>query len=602
MRTTLSVLGFLFCFISALTIHAQTSKKRHWMTEENIDRGRVIYRIFEEDLSLSASLNQISQNLIFETVDTPKNRPVISKVLKNVKQLHVDKDLFRSGKPLWVAVKDQWTEADEEDYRLWFIQNVNAEFNRNSGVMANCADVAVLFRWIYAREKKLPVANTLQGASKKLFGHFSGSAAWDKLPTDPDWKKDERFKAALRYVLNNTYTRSIIDDLYPTEMTPKYVHEGSVYMIIRLNSGHAQTISKIDSQNIGLVSLWGNEPGTENIFKSWLIWEPSMKNLFGMWRWPILKDGVWTLTPAQEMPGYSEEQFIQRKQLGEAAFREWVLGRLGLIDYDEVRLGRLLSDMKSNLSYRVPVTMMGAVICGSTPCDPKSLDYDNYSTDSRDKRLKEYRDEAVALITKLGGFTHPDVTQIISNAGLDGELLSGVGIKYVDFLTSDDLIKNIKPGANFSFLARWGIDESTLDATAKFKSLHQQLLSVFYTRINYVIYAGRYCKEGCDPSTSTSLAAYNTDKIDAGLIPLAEKNTLLLQGLEIPTQVIEDISNIYRRYELFSDLKIKTEYCEEKKHCTLYDVILKDNRFQQVTTWTPYYYQPTIGRWGIPEL
>ena len=50
---------------------------------------------------------------------------------------------------------------------------INTQFNKSTGLFANCADVGLLFRWIYAREKSLPIANTLQGPSKKLFGHFS---------------------------------------------------------------------------------------------------------------------------------------------------------------------------------------------------------------------------------------------------------------------------------------------------------------------------------------------------------------------------------------------------------------------------------------------
>ena len=88
--------------------------------------------------------------------------------------------------------------------------------------------------------------DSLAGRWPALWAFFEALLAWDKLPQDADWKKDERFKAALRYLFDNTFTHTVVADLYPTFINPQYVRPGSMFMIIRTTSGHTQTLQKVD--------------------------------------------------------------------------------------------------------------------------------------------------------------------------------------------------------------------------------------------------------------------------------------------------------------------------------------------------------------------
>lgn len=597
-----------------MTLNAQAQFTHH-LIQEPTDGGQIKYTVIEEDLSLRNNPDQISQYVIYKKVSVANDLNIMTEALKHSKALNDMTNSFLkefdspmapppppppAAKPLWTAIKNTWSAQDEKDYQAWIETNASTEFNKGTALLADCADVALLFRWAYAHDKKLPVANTLSG-SGKLFGHFSSSAAWDKLPSDPDWRKDERFKQAMRYLFDNAYTGSIYSDLYPTQINSTYVHPGSIYMIIRQTSGHAQTIHKIDTQNAGMRSLWGNEPSAEKIYSSYFIWEPAVKNLFGSWRWPVYQDGAWKLVSAKNMPGYSDEQFAKRKELGEDLFQTWVLSGLGLVDFEEVKMTREIQTVKEALEYRIDTTALAAMICGYTPCNPSGTDYDNHSTNSRDARLLQSQVALLKTVQAAGGLNAASVQNAIAKAKIDGILLQGFPYTFKDFIFSEALLKNIKSEANLTFNQRWGLNQIP-SKWAQFKMLEQQLKINLIKRTETVDNANYYCiKKACDMG-SASIVALNTSQIDRAFVSLANQLIPLVAETEINQGTL-----LEETYEAYRDLEASNYYpedivsplCENPQQCTMYDVIWSPGGLNRVKTWTSQPTDSARSRWGL---
>lgn len=608
----MKLFSILFGFSFALTAQAQFT---HHLIQEPTDGGKVKYTVIEENLSLRDQPDQISQYVIYKKVSVANDPHIMTEALKHSVALNAMTNSFLkdfdkpfgpppppppAAKPLWTAIKNTWSAQDEKDYQAWIETNASTEFNKGTALLADCADVALLFRWAYAHDKKLPVANTLSG-SGKLFGHFSSSAAWDKLPSDPDWRKDERFKQAMRYLFDNAYTGSIYSDLYPTQINSTYVHPGSVYMIIRETSGHAQTIHKIDVQGAGMRSLWGNEPSAENIYASWFIWEPAVKNLFGSWRWPVYQDGAWKLVAAKNMPGYSDQQFAKRKELDEDMFQVWVLSGLGLVDFEEVKMTREIETVKEALEYRVKTTAQAAMICGYTPCNPSGADYDNHSTNSRDARLIQSQVALLKTVAAAGGVEATSVQNAIAKAYVDGIVLHGFPYTFKDFIFSEALLKNIKPEANLTYNQRWGLNQFP-SKLAQFKMLEQQLKINLYNRIETADTASYYCiSKPCDAGSST-ITALNTYQIDRGFVSLANQLIPLVADAEI-TQgtVLEEIYEAYRDIDASNSYPeaVTNPLCENPEQCTMYDVIWKDSGLSRIKTWKSQPTDSPRSRWGL---
>ena len=137
-----------------------------------------------------------------------------------------------------------WTWDEEVKYGQWLHKTAAEDMLVGSGVLVDCADFAITLRWIYAHDHNLPAADQLAG-SGELYGSWQSTRSWDRLPTNTDWKKDERFKAALRYLLLNSYTHSLQGDLYPVQINSEFVTFGTIYLTIFQQSGHTRTIFDI---------------------------------------------------------------------------------------------------------------------------------------------------------------------------------------------------------------------------------------------------------------------------------------------------------------------------------------------------------------------
>ncbi len=615
-RSSIILLGTLVFSFSARALVEKNEPDLIYKTvSQPTETGLFKFKVIEIDSRLLADQNRISQRVIFEKIgQQDEGDQILSEALRQLgtrddksssplhrERLEILAEPARAG--LWTPVQMNWTQQDEQDYSQWIAQIASESFNNGTNLFADCADVGLLFRWAYAHDKKLPVANTL-GGSGKLFGHFSSSAAWERLPTDPDWRKDERFKAAMRYLFDNSFTHTLYDDLYPTQIDPSYVRPGSLYMIIRQKSGHAQTIVKLDQSHAGLLTLWGNEPASEKIFKSWLMWEPAVRNVFGSWRWPFVDRNQWKLTAAQKMPGFSNEQFRKRAELNDdEIFQDWVLSQLALVDFDKAKLNRFLMDLTERLRDRLWVTAIGATICHPRPCDPRSSEADDYSTHSRDARLKKSQDLLLTLIDELGGFNAKIVQDSLSlwSSQLQSPLISGYSLSYGDYVLSRDKMARLSPEANASFQQRWGLEDPSTNKM-QYLLLNQQFGIAVDLRLWKLAQAFEACVR--KPCEAYFIKLFDTTKIDEGLSTLGEQLDDLSHSPEIANDgAFLDSVKLKTKRSVISlsqeNSGILVPSCEIPNACTLYDVLWRPNGFRRIEKWKHSPQESFVSRWDF---
>jgi hypothetical protein len=557
-----------FILVSASSLALAQGPHKRWVVKEVLPDSNVHVRIIDEDLSLRNSQNQISQDVIFNKILSAEEAAQLDTENTALSLAEWPK----AGRPLWVPIRNAWTKADEDDYSAWLAANASEAFVQGTGVIVDCADTSLLFRWAYAHDHLLPVANSLSG-SGKLFGHFSSSAAWDLLPESSDWHKDERFKAALRYLLDNSYTRTVVNDIAPTLINPNYVRPGSLFLIIRPKDGHAQTIQKVDPK-LGIQTIWGNEPASDQIFETPIQVEFQNKLTFGIWRAPRLTNGQWELTPSKEMPGYSLEQYQQNFTDGDD-YINWVDGRLGVFISEGDKLNLLVRTFIDGIRQRQTVTAAGVLFCYFKSCLPPSQNYANYSTGDRDARLRAAQNQALTLLAKLGN-NDPNVASAINTLQSAGTIVVGTQLTFLNLFKSPQLLSALNPSPQVSYAARWGLEPAKKDANIDFFSFSEVMIEFLNQRDGLV--AKKTDTTSFDQNFSFILAQAQAASHSNGF---AKSSMLTVQNA-------------------FAQLAIRQSagFCNEERPCDFNSLIWGDGASNQVAKWSPRATDPFALRWG----
>jgi len=451
-----------FSFILLFINHCLGSDIKYHFISEPLENNRLKFKVIAEDIELRNQQNQISQVLVYENIFQSNQKKEIEDIknsyLRDATHLSSPSiNMPNAGKPLWEPIKKTWSPQDEENYTKWFQENVNESFLLDSGILADCADLGFVFRWVYARNNKLPIANTLSGSSK-LFGHFSSSSKWDKLPENIDWKKDERFKAALVYLFDHTYTWSLVNDLYPTKIDSDNVTPGSLYMILRAQSGHAQTIFRF-GQEEEISTLWGNEPAAAKIFRSSIIWEQDNSKGFRRWRNVTFINDRWILKKSSEMPGYSLEQFdwLNKPDI-DYSFK--IENSLGIKVNAFNRVISMLWDFENSINFRRQLVALANYSCFINQCDPNSTIYNNYSTFSRDERLYQLVKKLKTHLADLDQ-DNEETIKIKAEIHQKGFIYLGANFTYQDLIENPEILKTFQSDPRVSYFDRWGETRET---------------------------------------------------------------------------------------------------------------------------------------------
>ncbi|MBS1969684.1 MAG: hypothetical protein JSU04_05230 [Bdellovibrionales bacterium] len=304
-------------------------------------------------------------------------------------------EMVLQGGSIWPTTQ-AWNWDWEKKYAQWLTENMNTDFYQKYKIATDCADVAYSARWIFARINGLPAANRISG-SGVLMTNQSMRPEWQNLPTAKNWYEDKRFRAALNYLLDMTYTHVLMRDSYPIAITPDNFMPGVHHLDLREVSGHTQLVHRVDLSDTAFVPyliIQSTTPRKVRTLSESLSWgsEQAKKGQNGFLRilWPKVKNGTYALEKPENMPGYSLEQyapdFITEKD--RPNFLEVLLRLKPNLNFVTlVKSG--YDDLKDMFKNRVGIVEEGYSHCPNRSCASDGQLYDDWSTPSRDKHITE---------------------------------------------------------------------------------------------------------------------------------------------------------------------------------------------------------------------
>lgn len=304
-------------------------------------------------------------------------------------------DLVLQGGILWPTTQS-WSWDWEKKYADWLTQTIDTEFFKKYNIATDCADVAYGARWIFARIHGLPVANRLSG-SAALMTNQSLRPEWKNLPTSKNWHEDKRFRAALNYLMNMTYTHSLMRDSYPVAITPENFLPGIHHLDLGETSGHTQLVHRTDFSEQGLIPfliVQSTVPRKVRSLDESLFWGDQLakKNQSGFLRilWPKVKNGSYSLEKAENMPGYSLEQFSENfiREKDRTNGVEVMLRLKPTLNFVNI-LKSGYQNLKNMFLARLGVVEEGYRQCPNRSCPSNGATYDTWSTPSRDKHITD---------------------------------------------------------------------------------------------------------------------------------------------------------------------------------------------------------------------
>lgn len=308
---------------------------------------------------------------------------------------------------LWTA-ENKWTWEWEKKFADWIASEVNPAFFEKYKVATDCADVLYALRWIFARTHKLEMASRLAGSGDYVT-HRSLRGSWGNLPTAAEWFNDRRFRAALDYILENTYTHSLMTDSYPIAITRDALGEGVYHLDLHRDSGHTQIAARTDVRGesvLPFIIFQSTVPRKIRPLSTSGFWYSSQpkEGLGGLlrMRWPVFGTSV-SMTPPEKMPFFSKEQYAANflRTPETPYFKEVYLRLNPQLDFIKV-VGEAWASVKGMFLARLQIVEDGYRYCRQYGCPPGSAADDDWSTPTRDGRLFELIGQARDMQMSLG--------------------------------------------------------------------------------------------------------------------------------------------------------------------------------------------------------
>lgn len=391
-----------------------------------------------------------------------------------------------SNDVLWKA-SNKWNWNWEVLFAKWMRENLHPAFFEKLGIENDCADAYYQARMIFAYENALPVSFRLAG-NGAFFTQNTLRADWKKLKADSDWRKNKRFLKALDYVANTTYTHTLGRDTYPVQLSAEGLIEGTAYLYLDKASGHTLLVNEINlgdsiasKTRLPMYTLSSTVPKTVRPLYEAMFYESTQPEVspyghtgFVRFRWPK-SSGAAALVDAKDMPYYSKEQYSPdlmvtsegEEDSASKNFSIFVFKRLNP-DFDPtLRITEGLAEVGEMMLARKDVITEGYKVCASG-CADGSADYENWSTPSRDKRIKALIKDLEQYQSALYNFV--EVRQAWEKA-LQEKIVEIEGVPYllshVKWTFENDFFSS---NPNMTPALRWGLAPDAF-ATSSYHAL-----------------------------------------------------------------------------------------------------------------------------------
>jgi hypothetical protein len=362
--------------------------------------------------------------------------------------------LDESPDQVWEVGDRRWAIEEERQFEKWVDETITEDFFIRYQIPTDCADAVYSIRWIYARINHLPAAATTRDG--RWIGHWSTD--WKHLPTHPEWNMDERFRAALRYLLPMTWTGTLPLDTYPVRISSDSVTPGTLFLLTESHTGMIGHVFLDGSQAHPLQTWESGLPvkvrklGLGYFFSTKP--ESSARSGLVKFRWPVSENGEWKYLSVQEHPFYSEEQYNSDFCKDSADFVEAVARRIDPTNYAPTeKMMKVMGTITRYLRERAPIVLAGYEQCQNEGCPDGSEGWETHSTPGRDGMI-------ITLMDHL--------TQIIESNHLDREMVKGmmetipIDISENRSVTLYHVYQNhlwFSPHPDHSIEARWGLSK-----------------------------------------------------------------------------------------------------------------------------------------------
>ena len=500
-----------------------TDEGRHYLDEYYQARGeyqdRISHKVFQSPEDVNKFVNENYKNYSDKKV---WNFLGMDKILTDIFSVDLLDSVESAGLVIW-ETKNTWNLEWEKRYAQWIEESVDRDFLKRNKVPVDCADVAYALRWIFARINHLPAANTLAG-SGALFGNESFKSKWINLKKDTDWYNDKLFLTALNYLLDNTYTHTLLGDVYPIKISKESLIAGVIHLSLHEESGHTRIFSKTNYEDIDQIPLMFMSGTTPRMLRA--LYEEAFSidkrvpSEFGgmvQMRWPLKVINKWRLMDAVNMPNYSLEQYESEYMRTETNFIVATFKRLGVEFKPDVIVKRQIEDIKEMVRTRIGIVEEGNRVCQIEDCAENTLNFENWSTPSRDKRILSNLENVKKFVQRFGSDNLRVLFQLSSKEYFVSIQGKNYNFDIIEFLWKYELYSS---DPRDSINLRWGIDPDAVSVLAIRKinkAISERKLLIEKQHKNNKCTGENPCKVG-----DSDWLFYNTYQIDKNFFEIAE--------------------------------------------------------------------------------
>ena len=389
---------------------------------------------------------------------------------------------------VWETKNNYWNGNWEIKYQEWvskywkpdfFMSPTKPEYYR---IPHDCADSIYLMRAVFAYENKLPFKIHYLNKKNKYISNTMKN--WDKVP------KNQRFRQFALFVNDRVGTRSLSKDTFPIALSQ--IKAGDLYVE---PGTHSYAITGITETGVTAIMSSTTPASPKHMiqlysFPFFIPHDPvGMSDGYRRFKWPrnINK-------PAQQQPGYSNEQYqiAQKVGLNYIPFTDIIASKLQRRKEPlEEKTMRLMHSLCSFAKERVNYVNDGLAYLNRLRSEGKrscmnAKEYDYYSTPSRDKRLFRFFTEVEKIAYSGGQLKEDEINaQVLARSIFHPELPDGL-IKELDnfcglaiypgdnkkHINLRDLWQSIRVGKISSdphapFVNRWGLTDTKYVGSCK---------------------------------------------------------------------------------------------------------------------------------------